>query len=79
MTTDMNIALERQNSMLMFIKVEWKIKIFEFEKIVLIDGPKYHMKYFYHNFELLHPLVAMQFYRTCLNKLLMPYLTNRIC
>ena len=49
-------------------RVERKTKIFEFKKVVLIYGPKYHMKYFYHNFEFLHPLVAEQFYRTCLNK-----------
>ena len=60
-------------------RVERKTKIFEFKKVVLIYGSKYHMKYFYHNFEFLHPLVAVQFYRTCLNKSLLPYLTTRIC
>ena len=47
-------------------RVEWKIKIFEFKKVVLIYGPKYHMKYFYHNFEFLHPLVVVQLHRTVL-------------
>ena len=37
------------------------MKIFEFEKVVLIYGPKYYIKYFYHHFEFLHPLVVMQF------------------
>ena len=40
------------------------MKIFEFKKVVLIYGPKYYMKYFYRNFEFLHPLVAVQFDRT---------------
>ena len=40
-------------------RVKWKIKIFEFKKVVLIYGFKYHMKYFYRNFEFLHPLVAV--------------------
>ena len=47
-----------------FVRVEGTLKIFELKKVVLIYGPKYHMKYFYYNFELLHPLVAMQFDRT---------------
>ena len=47
-----------------WIRVEWNIKIFELKKVVLIYGPKYRMKYFYHNFEFLHPLVAVQFDRT---------------
>ena len=29
--------------------------------MVLRYGPKYHMKYFYRNFEFLHSLVAVQF------------------
>ena len=31
------------------------IKTFQFKKVVLIYGPKYHMKYFYRNFELFQP------------------------
>ena len=42
-------------------RVEWKVKIFEFKKVVLIYGPKYLMTYFYLNFEFLHPLVVVQF------------------
>ena len=47
-------------------RVKWKRKFFEFKKVVLIYGPKYHMKYFYPNFEFLHPLMAMQFDQTSL-------------
>ena len=32
--------------------------------MVLLYGPKYHMKYFYRNFEFLHPLVVVQFDQT---------------
>ena len=42
-------------------RVEWKTKFFKFKKVVLIYGLKYHMKYFYRNFEFLHPLVVVQF------------------
>ena len=50
----------------MFSRMEWKIKIFEFKKVVLIYRPKYHMKYFNHNFKFLHPLVVAQFDRTAI-------------
>ena len=34
------------------------------------------MKYFYRNFEFLHPLVVVQFDRTGLKQSVLPYLTN---